>query len=183
NFLMGTATGVSLSLPTGIRTAKSQWGLFIQDTWKFNRKLTFDLGLRWDYGTYAKEQYGRVANFSATVPNPNAGGHPGGSIFEATCNCTFADNYPYAIGPRIGVAYQINSKTVIRAGWGIVYNATSTASGTTSNSANAGNPLFGGWVSLLKDGIPSNVQPQWPVYEAGIGMTPNSIANPPTNLD
>jgi hypothetical protein len=48
-------------------------------------------------------------------------GHPGASIYEATCNCQFVQNYKYGIGPRIGVAYQINAKTVLRAGWGLVY--------------------------------------------------------------
>ena len=182
-FLLGDVTNVSLSQPTEIRTAKSEWGLFLQDNWKVTRNFTLDLGLRWDYGTYPREQYGRVANFSPTIPNPNAGGHPGGSIFEATCKCTFADVYPYAIGPRIGVAYQINSKTVLRGGFGVVYNATGTAAGSTSNSANAGTPNFDQWVSQFQDGIPASVQPQWPVYDPGIGLANNAIGAAPTNLD
>ena len=34
----------------------------------------------------------------------------GGAQFEATCNCKFANNYPYAVGPRLGLAYQIDDK-------------------------------------------------------------------------
>lgn len=82
-----------------------------------------DYGLRWDYGTYRREQFGRYASFSPTVANPAAGGHLGGQIFEATCNCQFANNYPYAIGPRLGAACQVNSRTVINAGFGVVYGA------------------------------------------------------------
>ena len=37
------------------------------------------------------------------------------------CNCQFTDKYPYAIGPRIGVAYQFTPKTVLRGGWGFAY--------------------------------------------------------------
>ncbi len=44
------------------------------------------------------------------LANPNAGGHPGASIFEANCNCRFANNYPWAYAPRLGMAYQINNK-------------------------------------------------------------------------
>ena len=33
--------------------------MFVQDSWKVTRKLTLDYGLRWDYQTYLKEQYGR----------------------------------------------------------------------------------------------------------------------------
>ena len=89
------------------------------------RKLTLDYGLRGDYGTYQVEQFGRYASFSPNVRNPSAGGRLDGEIYEATCNCIFAKNYPYAIGQRLGVAYQIDKKTVIRGGFGVVYNATS----------------------------------------------------------
>src|SRR5262252_2473332 len=78
DFLLGNVNAVTLAQPADFRTQKQQYGIYLQDSWKFRRKLTFDYGLRWDYGTYAKEQYGRNANFSATVPNPSAGGHPGG---------------------------------------------------------------------------------------------------------
>ena len=183
SFMLGDVTNVSLSLPTGIRTAKSEWGLFVQDTWKVTRKLTVDLGLRWDYGTYPQEQYGRVSNFSPTIVNGNAGGHPGGAIFQAVCKCQFAANYPYAVGPRLGFAYQVNNKTVLRGGFGLVYNATNTAAGATSNSANAGTPNFDQWVSQFQNGIPSTVVPQWPVYDPGIGLANGTIGTAPTNLD
>src|SRR4029077_15078820 len=42
--------------------------------------------------------------------------------------CRFQNNYPYAIGPRLGIAYQINSKTVLRAGSALSY-------GTSANNA------------------------------------------------
>ena len=100
---------------------KSQWGFFIQDSWKLTRRLTVDYGLRWDYATPAHEEYGRSANLSLTTPNPAAGGRPGAAIFEATCHCNFVSSYPYAIGPRLGIAYSINPKTVLRAGWGFAY--------------------------------------------------------------
>ena len=61
------------------------------------------------------------------LANPTAGGHPGGVIYESTCNCKFAKNYPWAFGPRLGVAYQITPKTVFRAGIGVAYDGTATA--------------------------------------------------------
>src|SRR5690606_10510908 len=103
SFLLGQLSGSTLARPLVAGTSKEQWALFAQDTWKVTRKLTLDYGVRWDLGTYAREHYGRFGNFSPFVANPSAGGHPGGQIYEATCNCTFADNYPYAIGPRLGV--------------------------------------------------------------------------------
>jgi len=43
-------------------------------------------------------------------------GRPGNVIYEATCNCSFNSQLSLCVGPRLGVAYQIDSKTVLRAG-------------------------------------------------------------------
>jgi outer membrane receptor protein involved in Fe transport len=169
DFLLGNVSAVSLAVPADFRTQKYQTALFAQDTWKVTRRLTLDYGLRWDYGTYSAEQYGRNANFDPNIPNASAAGHPGGAIFEATCGCKFSKNYPYAFGPRIGVAYQINSKTVLRAGFGIVYNRTSSNAGAATTTASGGSVGFGQWLFQLKDGIPANVRPQWPVFESNVG--------------
>ena len=52
------------------------------------------------------------------------GGRLGGVIYGATCKCNFAHNYPLAFAPRLGLAYQLNSKTVLRGGFAIVYDGT-----------------------------------------------------------
>ncbi|MCU1335840.1 MAG: hypothetical protein JWO19_1421 [Bryobacterales bacterium] len=183
DYLLGDVTGVTLAVPADIRTSKWQWGVFTQDSWKITRKLTVDYGIRWDYGTYAKEQYGRNANFNPTIPNSSAAGHPGGSIFEATCNCAFAKSYPFAVGPRLGAAFQINSKTVLRGGLGIVYTATPGVAGSASNTATGGSPAFGQWLFQLKDGIPTYVTPQWPRFDANVGLPLNAVATAPAYLD
>lgn len=184
NFLLGQVNNVTLSVPTALKTGKSQWGLFLQDTWKATRKLTLDYGVRWDYGGYAREQYGRSGNFSPTVPNPSAAGRLGGTIYEATCNCNFVPNYPYAVGPRLGIAYQINSKTVVRGGFGIVYTSTGTTSGSSTNSATSGTPGYAQWAFQLQDGVPANVAPKWPAFDPGVNPTPGTVSgSPSTYLD
>jgi hypothetical protein len=124
--------------------------------------------LRYDYQTYLKEQYGRLPSISTTVPNPAAGNLPGGVIFEATCKCDFAKNYPFGFGPRLGVAYQITPKTVFRAGWGVSYGQTSANNMWSlrfgSNVPFAA-PAFGAPAMLLKDGVP--IQPVWPDFNPG----------------
>jgi len=178
-----TVQGASVNAPIAAETAKFQTALYLQDTWKVTRKLTLDYGVRWDYGTYQSEQYGRVASFSPKVPNPSASGRLGAKAYEATCNCNFAHPYPFAIGPRLGMAYQINSKTVIRAGIGVVYNATSNQTGSYSNNAASGTPAFGQVVGFLKDGIPAGVKAVWPTFDPAAGQAPGTVVTSPTYLD
>src|SRR5215469_4600414 len=59
---------------------------------------------------------------------PPQGGRLGNVIYGATCKCNFNDNYPYAFGPRLGIAYKLDDKTVLRIGGGISY-------GTSPNNA------------------------------------------------
>ena len=76
NFLLGGVQAVTVAVPAVYRTHKYQWSVFAQDSWKVNRKLTLDYGIRWDYGTYNREDYGRLGDLSLTTPNSSAGGRP-----------------------------------------------------------------------------------------------------------
>ena len=188
SFLLGDVSAAEQGAPRGVRMGSSQWGLFAQDTWKVNRKLTLDIGLRWDYAQGGQETYGRSANFSPTTINPSAGGHPGTFIYEATCKCTFVDNYKFGIGPRVGAAYQINSKTVLRAGWGFAYAAGAdigiSAANRFTNSPAGINNFFN-----IQD--PTTLpRPLWPNFDPGLfplivngtGTTNNSLASLDRNV-
>jgi hypothetical protein len=183
NFMLGGVQGVTVAVPAIYRTNKHQWSLFVQDSWKVNRKLTVDYGLRWDYGTYNREDHGRLGDLSLSTPNSSAGGHPGGLLFEANCNCPFAHNYPWAFGPRLGFAYSFDSKTVVRGGAGIVYNSTQWFGAGISNDANGGTPGFGEQIFQLKNGIPASINPQWPVYDPAVGHPLNAVVAAPALID
>ena len=174
SFLLGSVSSVRIAPINNIRLGKHQIGLFAQDTWKVTRRLTLDYGLRYDYQTYQKEQYGRLANFSPATPNPSAGGLLGAVIFEGNgpgrCNCDFAKNYPWAFGPRLGVAYQITPKTVLRVGVGIVYASIADSNGANQGSLTApqavSSPTPGDAVMTLRNGIPVAPLP-FPNYDVG----------------
>jgi hypothetical protein len=184
SFLLGQVTSYGVGVPSVYHIGRQQWGLFAQDTWKITRKLTLDYGLRWDYGTYSRETYGRQPSFAPLLPNPTADNHPGGLQYEATCNCTFANNYPYAIGPRIGVAYQINSKTVFRGGFGVVYNTSSTgAFSPPLNYQLAGIPAFGQSLFNMQDGPPPTIHPAIVLNPGGLPSLKGTLTGGPLFVD
>jgi Carboxypeptidase regulatory-like domain/TonB dependent receptor len=168
------------------RTGKQQWATYIQDSWKATRKLTMDYGLRWDLGTAPKETYGRLGEFDPNTPNQSAGGRLGSTLYASTCGCNFYPRaYPYAIGPRVGAAYQIDPKTVFRAGWGLVYQFTSFGlpAGIVSTTATNSVPGINSFVNIQSPGaIP---QPGWPVTNPFVypvaGTTSGAPADPDRN--
>ena len=190
SFLLGDVKTVSISNPVVPRLGKHELGFYAQDSWKATRKLTIDYGLRYDYSTYLQEEHGRDTFFSPTTPNPATGDLPGAVIFEGNgpghCNCDLAKNYPWGFGPRLGVAYQITNKTVMRGGFGIIYDSTeanNNISGSLANSTNTVTaPSFGAAITTLSAGIPAAYNPPpWPNLNPGqfnITGTPVSLASP-----
>ncbi|HEY6342803.1 MAG TPA: TonB-dependent receptor [Bryobacteraceae bacterium] len=167
SFLLGDYGSISQNAFNEPREGSQEWALYVQDSWKVTRKLTVDYGLRWDYDTAEHDTYGRLGQLDATLPNANAGGRLGALEFASTCGCSFYKSaYPYALGPRLGVAYQINPKTVFRAGWGFIYNfIANPAGGTVSTNG----------VYNLAANSPSYVPP---AYQFVNVETPGAIQSP-----
>ena len=189
SFLLGLVDSGNVAYPPSLRLGRQMWGVFVQDTWKVSRRLTLDYGLRYDYQTYLREQYGRIPMFAPTVPNPSADNRPGAVVFEGNgpqrCSCDLAHNYPFAFGPRVGLAFQINSRTVLRAGWGIVYSGTPDNNGATSSVATPtpfNTPAFGQPAMTLRNGIPITPSP-WPNFDPGQFPLPGAINSPKVALD
>ncbi len=179
SFLLGSVDHVNIDPSYDARYGKYQLGMYAQDSWKITRKFTLDYGLRYDYSTYYKEQYGRSPDLDETLANPSAGGHPGATIYQATCNCQFAHNYPFAFGPRLGFAYQVEPKTVLRGGFGIVYSGVGAGAlfGGVSGNSGASNPFGptvpGEGIMTWGQGVTINGQPltaaqiAWPNLSPG----------------
>ncbi len=94
------------------------WQVFFygQDKWVVTNKLTVDLGLRWEFYPPATTRFpGQFSNYNPvnnTLVIAGVGGNPGNLGLE---------NHKTYFGPRLGFAYRLTNKTVVRAGFGISY--------------------------------------------------------------
>jgi len=139
-FLLGYPTTQTLVRRADYSEYSRTWGFFVQDDWRFNKKVTLNLGLRWEIETPLVERQNKsVSGFDLTYTQPieaaaraNLVAKPITGIDPTTFNVkggllfagkdTGSGLYKTPKGtllPRIGVAYQLNDKTVFRAGFGL----------------------------------------------------------------
>jgi Carboxypeptidase regulatory-like domain/TonB dependent receptor len=188
SFLLGAVDSGFDAVPSTSRLGSHALSGFAQDSWKVTRKITFDYGLRYDFESYLKEGYGMIPYFSASTPNPAAGDLPGAVAFNGYgpghCNCNLAHNYPFAFGPRLGLAYQFAPKTVFRAGAGVSYYTTSddalNAYSTGSEYTYAA-PAFGTPAFTMAQGMPYKIS--WPNFNPGQVPLPGTISSPAQQID
>jgi hypothetical protein len=153
---------------------------YAQDDWRITPKLTLNVGLRYDYFGPKTEDNGRQANFYPKAP---LGIGTGSGVFEVPSNRlngipqsflnlltqnnisvagsgnpSLINSQKYNLAPRFGVSYSLNSRTVVRAGYGLFYG---------------GMEGFGYGVNLSQN-VPFN-------FTSGIPSTSCSVGNCPTN--
>jgi hypothetical protein len=116
------ATGLTGYFSSGMRDILDHYmdihdmeaGAFVQDNFRINRKLTLNLGLRWDVFTPQTEAKNRQANFDPATGTMRVAGQNGNS--EALVNTDWKD-----FQPRFGFAYSVTERTVVRGGYGISF--------------------------------------------------------------
>jgi hypothetical protein len=114
-FLLGypsrTGKATQFTNPNALRF--STWSLYARDSWQATRNLTIDYGLRWEYyPIYSHDHYGAV-RYDPATSNILIGGE-GGVPWDTGAHASKKD-----FGPRLGLAYRLGQKTVIRSGYGI----------------------------------------------------------------
>ena len=134
--LIGQIDSGNISTTNFISSQKTAWAGYAQDDWKFSSKLTLNLGLRYESWSPIDERFGRQTNFDlqtltlyipkgnnqdAPLPPNFATAFPTVKVVRGTIPSTLIPRDKLDFGPRIGLAYQWNNKTVIRASWGIFY--------------------------------------------------------------
>jgi len=135
NFLLGriTATQGRSGFSTFYFRA-ADYGAYVQDDWKFSKRLTLNLGLRWEGLSTAHEKFNFLSNFAGLgdgLPPPLKFIHPADTPKVGTpgvTNCTLLSCFDKNnFAPRVGFAYDVfgNQKTVLRGGAGIYYQRVS----------------------------------------------------------
>jgi trimeric autotransporter adhesin len=118
------AGNLRISPGFAIRLALAQkyYGLYAQNDWRVNERLTLNLGLRWDVQPGPTERYNRVSTIDLHAKEPLFG-TPGEIIFPGRTvsrrNMWQTDYKNF--GPRLGVAYQLRNSLVARGGYGVTY--------------------------------------------------------------
>jgi carboxypeptidase family protein/TonB-dependent receptor-like protein len=174
-FLMGLTSSVGKSVQNELMTGREwQHALYIRDRWTPTSKLTLDLGLRWEYYPIMTRANGRGLERldlqTLEVLIGGRGGVPKNVGLEAS-----KDNF----APRLGAIYRLNQETVVRAGYGVTYNAMGWARPMRGDlqypitlATTFTQPLQFQWYGTLAQGIPAVLGPD---QSTGRVALPNSV--------
>ena len=124
SLLLGTGSGDLIQNFKDVASQSFYHAVYLQDDWRVTKRLTLNLGVRYDVDLPRTDRYNRMNYFDPNAPSPLASAVPGlkgGLVFVDGNN-----RYQYPVdtnnlAPRIGFAYQANDRTVIRGGWANVY--------------------------------------------------------------
>jgi hypothetical protein len=134
-FLLGYVSGGGVDYNLFPTTLGKYYAPWFQNDWKVNRRLTINLGARWDVNVSPNERYNRLnRGFDASVTNPadrliDRTKFPtlpqlkGGLNFAGVNGIDrIASNIDWNnVQPRLGFAYSLSDKLVMRGGWGLYY--------------------------------------------------------------
>jgi carboxypeptidase family protein len=145
-------------------------GYFAQDTWQATNKLTITAGVRWEIPGVYKERYNRAASFNPSELNPALNGIlvNGQPVYGAADFINTPQHQEKGLktehfrlfAPRLGLAYRLNDKTVIRAGTGI-YFLPANLQFNEGPYGNALNQFTNPWLSTLN----GEVTPLYPISD------------------
>ena len=124
SFLLGRAYSGQVSVyASGSYERSGYYAGYIQDDFKITPKFTLNYGLRYDLYRPTVDKWNHLAWMDRTAPNPAIGGLPGTMIFATPDRRTGVDQFSKGFAPRFGLAYSLNGKTVLRAGYGLFWAA------------------------------------------------------------
>jgi hypothetical protein len=160
SFLLGTGTSGAATHRLKPANLSRYYALYAQDDVKWTSKLTFNVGLRWEMEGSTTERYDQQTVMDPFIRNPLSDRVGmtllGGYLFagdDQSLGRRGIRPLEHKLNPRIGIAYQLNDKTVIRSGYGIFYGVPKFAA--TDRWTGAPYASTTPWLSTL-DGITPN---------------------------
>lgn len=148
SYLLGIVDNASRTGTLELRLRNRDYALYVQDDIKWNPKLTFNVGVRWDIMQPFTEVGNNIVFFDSTLANPAAGGLLGAVTKFGNCTgCAGVDRAAIKwnhFTPRGGFSYQLNSKTVLQGGISMNFlDGGAYEYGTSKVAVNYGNLLDG----------------------------------------
>jgi hypothetical protein len=166
SLLLGTGSTGNVPYNAELALQQWSWGWYIQDSWRFNSRLTIGLGLRYEIQNARTERYNQLNYFATQATNPLSAATglnlKGGLVYLNNDNRGLWDTDYKNFQPRLSLAYKITDKLVFRSGYGIFSPATFSVNGDAT---------------ALSYGYSTNTP--WNSTQGGGGFIPlNLISNP-----
>lgn len=148
--LLGLATGGQITHDTALATSSSYDAIYIQDDYQATKHLTINAGLRWDIEVPRTERHNKLDYWDPTLPSPIAnqvlpsacptcGNLKGQMVFVGTSASKYGRHQAPIqwkdFAPRIGFAWSLGDKTVVRGGYGLIFQASALQAAGTSGAA------------------------------------------------
>ncbi|MCU1260915.1 MAG: hypothetical protein JWO80_3800, partial [Bryobacterales bacterium] len=172
-FLLGLSDDTEKSLQNILATGREwQLGWYARDRWQVSRKLTVNVGLRYEFYPLMTRAGKGIERYDPTTNNVYLGGR-GNVPNDAGISVSHK-----LFSPRVGLAYRLDEKTVIRSGYGINVDPlpfSRPLRGWYPLVINAANLSTNGynWATTLKQGVPSVVGPD---LSTGIVSLPGNVS-------
>ncbi len=157
SFLLGTPQAGAITITRPLFLYQRYYSLYVQDDWRVTNNITLNLGLRWEYTTPYAEKFGQIGYIDWEAIDPVSGTKGTFKLIEPGGYQNDPNRRNFS--PRVGFAWQLDSKTVIRSAAAIFYatyvgvNAAATDFGNGSFLSNA---LFLGPPNTLPNTPPVN---------------------------
>src|ERR1700722_856272 len=116
DFLLGLpSSSTKAALPDGVPfLSYTEVGSFVEDQWRATKNLTVTIGIRYDLFTSPPERYDRQSDFNPSTGGVDIAGQNG-------ISAGILKTQPHNFAPRLGLAYKLGEKTVVRAAYGLYY--------------------------------------------------------------
>lgn len=121
SFFLGEVASASKNVPFDLYGRRNYIEMFAQDDIKISAKLTLNVGLRWEQAQPYREKFGRWASFNPEITN-TLYNVKGALEFLGSPKDSFEKNNDWKeFSPRLGAAYRLSNRMVLRAGYGIYF--------------------------------------------------------------